>query len=58
MQIKLLTGPILQVVQNEAENTFELHIKYVDGRIDIIKMNPDEYKWFALDVSRMAERAV
>lgn len=58
MRILLTTGEIIEAGQRIADNKFELRIRLTDGKEVILAMNPDEFKWFALDVHKIANKAI
>ena len=58
MRILLTTGEIIEAGLKIDSNEYEIKIRLKDGKEIALRMNPDEFKWFALDVHKLANQSI
>ena len=58
MQIKLKSGVTIEFREKISDFNFEMVILTVDKKELIVPMDPDEFKWVALHIHRVANQAI
>ena len=58
MQIKLKSGAVIEARERKDDFDFEVIIRTVDGKEIAVKMDADEFKWFALDVHKISAKII